>query len=118
MPLAASPDGRILTLEHTIKLLRRTLYRQDGSDPLDGPLQHTGTLVGFFAVTPQTRAAAPTSAVTGHTLPDPADAPATADALRDDIVANTIPAVEAALNVLGQRVNELAAILARYGLTR
>lgn len=38
-------------------------------------------------------------------LPDPSDAPATADALRDDLVTTVIPAVEAAVNTLAVAVN-------------
>jgi len=40
-----------------------------------------------------------------HTVTDPADTPATADALRDDLVLNTIPSIEAALNALGAEFN-------------
>lgn len=46
-----------------------------------------------------------------HTITDPADAPATADALRDDLVLNAIPDVEAALNALGVKVNAILALL-------
>lgn len=46
-----------------------------------------------------------TDASTAHAITDPADAPATADALRDDLVANTIPSIETALNNLGTKVN-------------
>ena len=40
-----------------------------------------------------------------HAITDPADTPATADALRDDLVLNTIPSIEAALNALGAEFN-------------
>lgn len=42
-----------------------------------------------------------------HSITDPGDAPADADALRDDLVTNTIPAIEAALNALGTKVNNI-----------
>lgn len=42
-------------------------------------------------------------------IPDPADTPASADALRDDLVANTIPAVRDALREVITKVNALAA---------
>jgi len=47
------------------------------------------------------------NAVTAHAITDPADTPATADALRDDLVVNTIPAIESALNALGTKINNI-----------
>ena len=46
-----------------------------------------------------------------HTITDPADTPATADVLRDDLVLNAIPDIEAALNALGTKVNAILALL-------
>ena len=48
---------------------------------------------------------------TVHAITDPADTPASADALRDDLVANTIPSIEAALNDIGTHVNAIIAKL-------
>lgn len=42
-----------------------------------------------------------------HSITDPADSPADADALRDDLVTNTIPAIESALNALGTKINNI-----------
>ena len=42
-----------------------------------------------------------------HAITDPADSPASADALRDDLVANTIPEIKAALDALGAKLNAL-----------
>ncbi len=50
-------------------------------------------------------------ASTGHTITDPADTPATVDALRDDLVLNTIPSLESALNTLGTKVNAILAAI-------
>jgi hypothetical protein len=47
------------------------------------------------------------NASAAHAITDPADTPASADALRDDLVINTIPAIEAALNALGTKVNNI-----------
>jgi hypothetical protein len=47
------------------------------------------------------------NASVAHSITDPADSPATADALRDDLVINTIPAIEQALNDLGTKINNL-----------
>jgi len=44
-------------------------------------------------------------------LTDPADLPLTADALRDDLVANLIPQLRNNIEELQQKINELAAVL-------
>jgi hypothetical protein len=48
---------------------------------------------------------------TSHAITDPADSPVDSDALRDDLVANTIPDVESALNALGIKINAILALL-------
>jgi hypothetical protein len=50
-------------------------------------------------------------AETSHSITDPADTPADADALRDDLVTNTIPALESALNALGTKLNSVLSAL-------
>lgn len=42
-------------------------------------------------------------------IPDPADTPVTADALRDDLVANALPAIRDALASLSGKVNAILA---------
>lgn len=42
-----------------------------------------------------------------HSITDPADAPANADALRDDLVANALPEITAALDALGAKINAI-----------
>ena len=39
------------------------------------------------------------------------DAPADADELRDDLVTNTIPSIEAAINANGAKINEILDLL-------
>lgn len=51
-----------------------------------------------------------------HAITDPGDTPADADALRDDLVANTIPAIESALNDLGAKVNLILDAMDALGL--
>jgi len=51
-----------------------------------------------------------------HAITDPGDAPADADALRDDLVANAIPEIEAAFDALGAKINELLARMEVHGL--
>lgn len=46
-------------------------------------------------------------AETAHAITPPGDAPASADALRDDLVTNTIPSLETALNNLGTKINAI-----------
>ena len=46
-----------------------------------------------------------------HTITDPADSPATADALRDDLVTNAIPEIEGALDALGAKINAILALV-------
>lgn len=54
-------------------------------------------------------------AETAHAITTPADSPASADALRDDLAANTIPAINAALNALGVKINAAYATLEALG---
>jgi hypothetical protein len=95
-------------------------------------LQASGRSLGFYGVTPvarpsaltqtystadRTHAARTAAALTDNTtgtitttlaaLPNPADAPATADALRDDLVANLIPVLRNALATLTDQVNKI-----------
>ena len=51
-----------------------------------------------------------------HAITDPADAPATADILRDDLVANAIPEIKAALDALGTIINAILARMETHGL--
>jgi len=56
-------------------------------------------------------------ASTAHAITDPADSPASADALRDNLVANTIPSIETALNNLGTKINSILARLETAGIS-
>ncbi len=83
--------------------------------------------VSFFAATPiaqvanigtltdSSGGAAPNGTV--QALTDPADTPATADALRDDLVANLIPELRNNLRELLTKVNSLEQLVEDYGLT-
>lgn len=46
-------------------------------------------------------------ATDSHSITDPADSPADADALRDDLVANALPEIVAALDALGAKINTI-----------
>jgi hypothetical protein len=49
-------------------------------------------------------------------VPDPTDTPATADALRDDLVTNVIPVINADILDLGAKINEIRTALRNAGL--
>jgi hypothetical protein len=46
----------------------------------------------------------------------PADTPATADALRDDLVTNTIPSIQTDIDLLKQKINSVLQVLRNHGL--
>ena len=56
-------------------------------------------------------------ASTAHAITDPADSPASADALRDNLVTNTIPSIETALNNLGTKINSILSRLETAGIS-
>lgn len=100
-------------------------FRADGTRALTGPLDHDGTTVGFYTTTPATQAAAAanltdssggTANDTVQALTDPADAPATADVLRDDLVANLIPELRNNYADLVAKVNKALTVLRTVGL--
>lgn len=92
---------------------------------VNGALNHDGTTVGFYAATPVVKAtgiAALTDNTSGtandtlQAITDPADGPITADALRDDLVANTLPAIRNDFADLAAKVNALRTVLLNLGL--
>lgn len=96
-----------------------------GEIQVGGALNHDGTTVGFYGTTPATQAAAiadltdnsgGTANDTLQAMPDPADAPASADALRDDIVANLLPPLRNNIADLGAKVDAITAALRTVGL--
>lgn len=89
-----------------------------------GEFRHTGHKFGVFrqdvavqqaAVADLTDNTLGTANSTLEAVPDPADAPATADALRDDLVANALPALRNNLADLGGKVNSILSVLRSYG---
>ena len=79
-------------------------------------LKHSGSTLGFFGKTPASQASHILNATASHTITDPADTPATADALRDDLVANALPEITSALDALGSKINSVILVLERHGL--
>lgn len=95
-------------------------------------IQHNGTTrltinstgVALFAATPAAQPAdmvaltdnsGGTADNTIQAIPDPADAPLTADALRDDLVANALPAIRNDIADLTAKVNALRTALRSIG---
>jgi hypothetical protein len=66
-------------------------------------------------VTELTDSTAGTANDTLEAIPDPADTPASADALRDDIVANVLPALRNDLADLAAKVNEILTAMKSAG---
>ncbi len=68
------------------------------------------------SITALTDSTSGTANDTLEAIPDPADTPITADALRDDLVANALPAIRNDFADLAAKVNQLLAALARCGV--
>lgn len=91
---------------------------------INGVLDHDGPDVGFYGATPVSQQSI--TSLTDNTggtaddtiaaIADPADTPADADALRDDLVANALPAIRNAVADLSAKVNEIIDALAAVGL--
>lgn len=75
----------------------------------------TGNSIGFIGATPAAQIAHVADASTAHAITDPADSPADADALREDLVSNVIPSLETALNSLGTKINTILTTLESFG---
>ena len=54
--------------------------------------------------------------VAAYTTTDPSDAPADADALRDDLVATTLPAIATGINANVTKINAILAALEAHGI--
>ena len=80
------------------------------------PVARPGAFTQTYATGDKTHAARTAAALTDSTggtvgttiaaIPDPADTPVTADALRDDLVANTLPKLRDAIASLADQVNK------------
>jgi len=89
------------------------------------PLVHTGTTAGFYSAAAVVQATASanltdssggTANDTVQALTNPADAPATADILRDDLVANLIPELRNNYADLAAKANKALTVLRNLGL--
>lgn len=102
-------SGSILTLDGETEVTDALIA--------DDAFYHKGTRLYFFNKgLSASQYAHIANASTSHAITDPGDSPASVDALRDDLVTNTIPTVESSLNTLGGKINALIAALESYGL--
>jgi hypothetical protein len=100
------------------------LWVDAGTTRLDGDLDHDGANVGFFAAAPVAQqvvtalggSAGGTADDTLVSIPDPADTPVTADALRDDLVANVLPVIRNDIDDCRAKITALRTALVNYGL--
>lgn len=107
MPAASSYAECLLLVNHST--LGIVLYHSTGS---------AWRLHGYQAstVTALTDSISGSVASTLAAIPDPADTPASADALRDDLVANTLPKIRNALSSIASTVNSIRTQLRASGL--
>jgi len=68
-----------------------------------------GSATDTLALSLVTARTAPSNGTAGNhaNIPDPADSPASADALRDDLVANTLPAIQDSIKTLAAQLLEI-----------
>lgn len=71
---------------------------------------------GTSTITSLTDSSAGSANNTLEAMPDPTDTPATADALRDDLVAVLLPAIRNNVADLGAKVNEILVALRNAGI--
>lgn len=102
------PEGSIVGTSSEQTLINKTLTTPTIADLTNMQHNHKSAAAGgdySWADIIMAATQADAAASTTHTITDPGDAPADADALRDDLVANTIPSIETALNALGTEFN-------------
>lgn len=107
LPTASNFAECLLLVNHTT--LGIVLYHSTGS---------AWRLHGYQAatVTALTDSIGGSVNATLSAIPDPADSPATADALRDDLVTNALPKVRNALSSIASTVNSIRTALRASGL--
>ena len=122
-PIYLAPGNGAIQLRDGTDTTRSTLTMSASSSKLDAlsgttlELSYSGTTrvkvgatgIGLFGHAETGQAADMGVSDTGS-IPNPADAPATADALRDDLVANVLPAIRSKLNALRDMARNLGAM--------
>lgn len=103
------PVGMPLSPTRLLIVPGRLLLQQAHiADPASAAALTQDTLTDSTGGTPTT-----TLASIGTSVTDPADAPADADALREDLVTNTIPSIEAPLLAICNAIASIAAQMAK-----
>jgi hypothetical protein len=117
--LVAGEDLELKSTAHATK--GSIIVGEDGSDV---EIAKSDGKVGFFQIAPVVKQVVVdltdnSGGVANDTLeviPNPADAPVTADDLREDLVANVIPAIKNDLADLAAKINAILNALQLYGL--
>jgi len=110
-------DGKNIVLDTTTGTKIGTATSQKlgffNATPIVQPSAYTQTYSTADKTHAARTAAALTDSISGSVgttlaaIPDPSDSPATADALRDDLVANVLPKIRDALSSIADQVNKL-----------
>ena len=91
---------------------------------IPGALQHVGSTVGLYGATPVAQGVAIANLTddgggaasdTIAAITDPVNIPLTADALRDDLVANTLPPLRNSISSLRAKVNSVLTWMRNVG---
>lgn len=122
---AGADRWQISSAGHLLAVDANTNIYISGIIEIDGALDHDGSTVGFYGTTPVAQATASSNLTdnsggtandTIQALTDPADAPPSADDLRDDLVTNLIPELRNNYADLANKVNKALTILRDLGL--
>jgi hypothetical protein len=101
----ALPDGDIVGTTDTQTLSAKTLTTPTVADLTNMTHDHTDDAGGGAITVGEAETQDDAAASESHSITDPGDAPADADALRDDLVANALSEIASALDALGAEFN-------------
>lgn len=111
---AASTDNAVVRFNGVGgKTVQNSTVIANDADGLNIPTGEGYKVAGTQVVTNQQTAE---GNITSGAITDPADAPATADDLRDDLVANALAEIGANFTALDTKINNLLAKLRTHGL--
>jgi hypothetical protein len=101
----ALPDGDIVGTTDTQTLSAKTLTTPTVADLTNMTHDHTDDAGGGEITVGEAETQDDAAASESHSITDPADTPADADALRDDLVTNALSEIASALDALGAEFN-------------
>lgn len=112
-PAGATDEAIALYNGVTGKLIKDSLMTVSATGTTNIPTGQGHKVNNIQVVTDQQAAEAD---ITSGAITDPADAPADADALRDDLVANALSEIGANFSALDTKINNILAKLRTHGL--